>query len=193
VCNGRSYYPEAHQWALEKNLTFIGNSDIHEPSGFQAYEPADHRTLTLVFAENRTLESVHEALAAGRTAVWYENQLIGRRPLLQAMFDACVVIHPPHHRSENSAWVRIDNNSELNIELVRTGERGPKGISLPAGTSTDVRFRTTDDGLSGEFPYRTDNFLVGPDEGLSVTLAIPGSSEAPGEAETPRRPVAVGR
>jgi hypothetical protein len=31
VVNGRAYYPEAHQWALDKNLTMLSNPDIHAP------------------------------------------------------------------------------------------------------------------------------------------------------------------
>ncbi len=32
VCNEDTYYPEAHAWAIEKNLTLVGNSDIHAPA-----------------------------------------------------------------------------------------------------------------------------------------------------------------
>ncbi|HID77044.1 MAG TPA: histidinol-phosphatase, partial [Planctomycetaceae bacterium] len=31
VANGETYYPEAHRWCLEKQLTMMGNSDIHGP------------------------------------------------------------------------------------------------------------------------------------------------------------------
>lgn len=69
VANGKKYYPLTHKWCLEKELTMIGNSDIHHPSIDYSYTAQKHRTLTLVFAKERTVESIKEALRAGRTAV----------------------------------------------------------------------------------------------------------------------------
>jgi len=44
VANGRSYYPEAHRWALEKGLTMISNSDIHNALNLDYHVHAgDHR------------------------------------------------------------------------------------------------------------------------------------------------------
>ncbi|MHC4325923.1 MAG: PHP domain-containing protein, partial [Planctomycetota bacterium] len=53
VVNGGSYYPEAHQWCLEKNLTMMGNSDIHQPATLLETSPDNHRSITLVFARER--------------------------------------------------------------------------------------------------------------------------------------------
>ena len=44
VVNGVSYYPEAHEWALEKGLTFMGTSDIHSPSMLERTTAEKHRT-----------------------------------------------------------------------------------------------------------------------------------------------------
>ncbi len=54
VANGGTYYPAAHRWCLEKNLTMLGNSDIHDPSINYRYTANGHRTLTLVFAKERS-------------------------------------------------------------------------------------------------------------------------------------------
>ena len=86
VCNGDEYYPEAHAWCLEKGLTMLGNSDIHDPDLRRQSTAADHRTMTLVMAKERTLDGLKEALVAGRTAVWYHEQLIGRREILEPLF-----------------------------------------------------------------------------------------------------------
>ena len=64
VCNGESYYPRAHQWCLDKNLTMMGNTDIHQPDLRRSNTPDDHRTLTLVFAKERTPASLKESLRA---------------------------------------------------------------------------------------------------------------------------------
>ena len=90
VCNGESYYPEAHAWCLEKNLTMLGNTDIHTPDLREKNTPDDHRTLTLVLAKERSLPSVKEALLQRRTAVWFEDKIIGGEELLGQLFGACV-------------------------------------------------------------------------------------------------------
>jgi hypothetical protein len=66
VANGSTYYPQAHQWCLDKNLTMIGSSDIHEPAVDVAYTPQQHRTVTLVLAKERSVEAIREAVFAGR-------------------------------------------------------------------------------------------------------------------------------
>jgi hypothetical protein len=175
ICNGGSYYAYAYELALEKKLTLIGNSDIHDPSleTGRTRTPTEHRTLTLVFAKEKTIEAVREALFAGRTAVWHQNRLIGREPEMAAMFSACVRISPTHHRAGNRAWVKIENRCELDIELQRVGEVGPGRIKLPARATSLLRIDAPTEALSAGLSYRATNFLLGPDKPLSVMLAIP--------------------
>lgn len=173
VCNGDIYEAEARRWAVERNLTLVGNSDIHNPSATTEFTPENHRTLTLVFAKERNLTALREALDAGRTAVWCRNQLIGRKEQLAPMFEACVRVHPPHHRSKDRVWVEIENGCELDIELNRTGSSGPATIKLPARATSVVRLdRAALEGSDG-LTYSTANFLIGPDQPLPVKLEIP--------------------
>jgi hypothetical protein len=174
VCNGDAYYPDAHQYAVERDLTMLGNSDIHQPSLATERTAASHRTLTLVFATERTMEALRAALFAGRTAVWHQNRLIGRESELAALFAVCIRVNPPHHRSGDRVWLGIENRCELDLELQRVGRVGPAKIKLPARATTLLRMNAAvleqPDGL----PYRVTNFLIGPDQPLPVTLAIPG-------------------
>ena len=62
VVNG-SYYPEAHRWCLEKKLTMIGTSDAHAP--IFPYASGKHRTMTLVFAKERTAEAIKQKRGTG--------------------------------------------------------------------------------------------------------------------------------
>jgi hypothetical protein len=174
ICNGGSYYAYAHGLALEKKLALIGNSDIHDPSleTGRTRTPTEHRTLTLVFAQERTIEALREALFAGRTAVWHQNRLIGREPEMAAMFSACVRVSPPHHRTGSKVWVKIENRCELDIELQRVGEVGPGRIKLPARATSLLRIDAPPEGLSAGLPYRATNFLTGPDQPLSVKLVV---------------------
>lgn len=172
VCNGASYYPEAHAWCLEKGLTMLGTSDIHAPDTREKSTPENHRTMTLVFATERSLEGLREALFAGRTAVWYQDQLIGREELLAPFLEACVEIGEPHHRAGNHVFIAVCNRAPMNLRLERVEGPGPASLTLPAQTTTLVRI-PAGEGATVEGTYRVTNFLVAPGEGLVVPVSVP--------------------
>ena len=173
VCNGGSYYPEAHLWCLDKNLTMVGVSDIHEPSLLRRTTPESHRTMTLVFAQDRTLPAVREALFAGRTLVWYRNQLIGRKNYLDAMFRASVSVHLTNQISADTVRLSILNNAAVNIELERTGTQGPEKLTLPAQAAAFINIKIDQNQKHINLPYTALNFLFAPDEPLPVNLITP--------------------
>ncbi len=174
VVNGGSYYPEAHEWALEKDLVFMGNSDIHRPSMIEQSTWAEHRTMTLVFAEEKSVEAVRDALFAGRTVAWYQNQLIGRRTYLEALFKAAVAITDIDYGQDKVVRFRLTNNSDIDFELARTGKIGPKSLTLPAGSAALIRTKVADLEAPVELSYNVQNFLIGPNKALPVRLTVAG-------------------
>jgi 3',5'-nucleoside bisphosphate phosphatase len=172
VCNNNDYYPDAHRWCLEKNLTMLGNSDIHEPDLRKRSTADDHRTLTLVFARQRTPAALKEALQEGRTAVWFKEQVIGREQFLRPLLAACVQILPPVVRGKN-AWVPLRNSCEADLMLSNTGKLGPEKLQLPAGTTTLVKLPASKDSQPLELKYTVSNFLIAPETGLSLVLTVP--------------------
>jgi hypothetical protein len=174
VCNGETYYPSAHQWCLDKNLTMIGSSDIHQPDLRQASGTEDHRTSTLVFAEARTLDALQEALRAGRTVVWYKDQLIGREQWLQPLFHASVQVAKPHLRTKNYVALEMHNSCDADLHLVRSGPSGPAEIVLPAQSTSIVRVNTNQPEQTLEIRYAVANLLVAPETPLEVVLKIAG-------------------
>ena len=172
VANGDSYYPEAQEWCLEKNLTMMGNSDVHQPLVNCEPSPENHRTMTLVFAKERSLDSLKQALVEGRTVVWYKNKLIGRIEYLDALFKAAVQIAKPHRRQGNTVWFKVKNSSDIDIELEKPDEKRTDKLNLPANTTivmkTSIDSRTKQTGLS----YTAANFLVTPDKGLPVDIVV---------------------
>ena len=177
VCNGDTYYPSAHQWCLDKNLTMLGNTDIHQPDLRKQSSPGDHRTMTLVFAKDRTPEAVKEALFAGRTAVWFNNQIIGRPEWLAPLWDRCLRVAAPHLRAKNAVWVEIENVCDVDIELERAGKLGPARLTLPARTVSLVKIDTPTPSEPLELAYTAANFLIAPGKGLPVTLRVAGESK----------------
>ena len=172
VSNGGTYYPRAHQWCLEKNLTMIGSSDIHGPSLIKQTTPGEHRTMTLVFARERTLESIKEALFAGRTLVWYRNQLIGTQKNLELMFAASVKVFVANQISDDTQRLVILNSAGVNIELERTGTAGPEKLTLPGNAITTIVVKAAPDAGPMALAYTAKNFVMAPETGLPVTLEV---------------------
>ena len=173
VANGGTYYPLAHAWCLEKNLTMVGNSDIHQPSLNYDYTAQEHRTLTLVFAKTRTVESINEALRAGRTAVWYKNRVIGREAYLKPLFKQCVTVSQPHYvNGKKVAFFEVKNNALVDFELKATGKTKPASIKVPAGSSVICKTTIPAEANEITLSYTLTNFLVAPDKGLSVEFSL---------------------
>lgn len=165
IVNKNDYYARAHQWCLEKNLTMLGNSDIHVPALWKEYTPDDHRNLTLVFAQERTVESVYEALRARRTAVWYRNRLIGRREHLEPLFQAAVEVS----RTSEGKF-RLNNRTCMNLELNLSGTK----LVVPALSSAPIEIQRDEKANPLPLKLHVENFLVAPHEGLSTEL-VPAS------------------
>jgi hypothetical protein len=172
VANGDSYYPDGHKWCLEKNLTMMGNSDVHQPLIDCEASPENHRTMTLVFARDRSLEALKEALVKGRTAVWYKNQLIGRTKYLDAIFKAAVQITNPHHRQGNTVWFEVINDSDIDIELEKVGANQTDQQLLPANTNIVMKTKIDNKAEQAKLSYIAKNFLVAPDKGLPVNITV---------------------
>jgi hypothetical protein len=176
VVNGGSYDPNAHQWCLEKNLTMMGNTDIHQPATLLETSAGNHRSMTLVFARERSIDAVKEALVEGRTTVWFKDQLIGRKKYLDAIFKESVVIGKPYNKYKETIWVEIKNNSDIDIDLERAGSQGPGKLTLAANAttilSTGIDTKADEAPEQIELSYVARNFLIAPDKGLPVTLTI---------------------
>lgn len=179
IVNYKEYYPQAFQWALEKNLTILGNSDIHG-SVFQEYEISGgkHRPMTLVFAREKSVQGVRDALFEGRTAVIFDGKIYGKREWVNHLFHACVEVRPDSTQiSENSGSIILTNNSSLDFELTPGKEAEKFGmiyhIELPAHsmiklTASGKRGNVFRSGLL--LGFGVDTIFEAPGEPLQVSL-----------------------
>ncbi len=92
-------------YALKKGLTIFANTDTH-----YLREPC----CTLVLADERSRESVREALEAGRTAAFFEDMLWGRFDVIEELMDTMVSVsrhcpNPGTHRDK----VAFTNNTPM--------------------------------------------------------------------------------
>ena len=93
VTNERTYSDQAIQVALDHNLTMLGTSDVH---GFVDWDynipHGGHRPVTLVFSKRKNLKDLKRSLFQGRTAVWYNNLLIGKSEWIKPLLEASIKI-----------------------------------------------------------------------------------------------------
>lgn len=183
VVNGREYYPDAHRWAMEKGLTMLSNSDIHDPLNLDYHvHDGDHRPITLVFAKERTPASIKEALFARRTAVYSGHQLIGEEQFLRPIFDRSLTVKNPRVsiRGKQRVLLQVHNGSDVEMILERRAELAeisfPREVKVPPHKTVllSVTGKTTTE--AGEkrlaLPYAVKNFLIGPDKPLPVELTV---------------------
>ena len=107
VFNGTGFFPIALDWCNERDLAPMVNSDIHQ-SECETYGHQNLlRPMTLIFAKDRTYESVREAFFAKRTVGWAANMVLGRDPWVGKLFRSCVDI------TKNANGLTLRNLSDI--------------------------------------------------------------------------------
>lgn len=177
ICNGDEYCEQAHRWAVEKGLTIVGNSDIHQPSSDQPYTPEVHRTLTLVFAKERSVDAIRAALLEGRTAVWCQNVLYGNEALLAGVFAGAVEVRPAHLLNKNEVYFEVVNRCELDLQLGSGKAKDEHPRVLKAGTTALLRLPRKRFNADGKVSFRVENLVTAPERVLEVQLAVPGAAD----------------
>ncbi len=182
VYNSTSYYPEALDWANEKNLTMFCNTDVHGPIGMSYKLKNNHRPLTLVFSKSRTSSGIKEALFSGRTAVYYDNTLIGKSIYLEPLFFASLEYENKPLELENklSKIIKIKNNSdvdyELNLVQPGIGFDVEEKIILKAHHVTALEISGNSDEVKEmkklNVYYEVKNLKIASDENLVVTFSF---------------------
>lgn len=171
VFNGFSFHKKALDWCIDKDLTVMGSTDMHNLMGY-TYQLGDyiHRTMTLVFATDRTAASVREALEAGRTVAWSSKFIAGKEEHVRNLFEACVEVGRRYYSQEKkngdsagTNYYEIRNNSDLYFELVLRAGDGTKKIVLYPESSQIITANAGQKSLAYEVVstfIRSDQHLV---------------------------------
>jgi hypothetical protein len=182
IYNTDEYYPEALDWANQKNLTIFANSDIHGPIGMSYDLSKGHRPITLVFSKSRTPGGIREALFSRRTAAFFDNTLMGKSNLLESLFFASLTFRnePLRLQNGNGNHLKITNNSDIDyeLELVQPGVGfdAPKSVLLKARHMTPLELSGNSDEIEQvrtlNVYYRIKNMWVSSDENLIITFSF---------------------
>lgn len=176
VANEKYYYPEVHQWCLDKKLTMIGTSDIHQPIQTDIdFNKGEHRTMTLVFAKERNAESIREALENRRTAVFVGEKIIGEEIWLKELFNNAVKIEKIE-KQDNSVSITIYNDSDLTFYLKKVkhdpGLTYFREYEIAPNCKHTINVDIDNKVKSGKIDFEITNMLVKPGKGLDYQFSF---------------------
>ena len=116
VINSVDYAEESLALALEQNLTIMGTSDVHGLIDWDYTENGKHRPITLVFAKEKNLDSMREALFEGRTVAVYNSLLVGRPEYLNPLLKACIQVNSSEYLEDTQVLaIEIENISSSDL------------------------------------------------------------------------------
>ncbi len=181
-CN-QEYYPEALTWAQEKNLVILGNSNLHEPAQQECGDSPEKRPVTLVFSVNKTEAAIKSALLDNRTAVLFNDTLIGERRFMTPIFIGAVQLKSKNINLKNQdiKYVQIYNNSDIPFKLQQrqpsVGFSCPAEIVLPANRTVSIELVGISEEVA-EMPvlkmyYEAKNLITKRGENLPVNIDVP--------------------
>ena len=177
VANSFWYAKAAFQTALDYDLALIGTSDVHDLIDWD-YKPHEggHRPVTLVFAQEKTAESIKEALFARRTVVWFKNMLIGREADLSPLLEASLKVTGMQYQTDTViAEITLENTSDADFEARYTGPYSlglsSDRFSIPAHSSVVIELKPGKMITALDLPIILENTLINPDTHASMVLS----------------------
>lgn len=113
IMNGSDFYPGAIDRAKELGLFMSANTDVHGTTAMDYANVEVGRNMTLIFAKEKTLEAMREALEAHRTLAYAFGNVAGDEQLLKDFFLACVKFEPVMKDYKNRQIFTITNTSSI--------------------------------------------------------------------------------
>ena len=178
VVNEMTYSKEALKIALDNDLTIIGTSDIHGLVDWQFdLENGGHRPVTLVLAKQRTQESIKEALFAGRTAVWFNDMLIGKKENVIPLVQASIQVEAASYIGDSQVLrAVVVNNSDANYILFNKSDysfhRHDNVIVLEAQSKTEIEVKSLQYEEQVELEFEVLNAVIAPDKYANIKIQI---------------------
>jgi len=179
VANGTldAYSEHALAIALEYNLTILGTSDIHGLIDWTHNGGhGGHRPLTLVLSKDRSPNALKQALFAGRTVAWINDDLIGRTENVDQVFRSCVKIEPKRYLPKSSVLeISLVNNCPLAFTVKNTGIRTFHNVTdvvrVERYGSKLLQVRMNDETKKLQLDFTVLNTQVRPREHLNASLS----------------------
>jgi len=145
------------------------------PRSYQ-YLPDKHRTITLVFAEDKSVVGVQEALLNHSTAIYQGDHLIGPEQFLKPLFLESLKIDTEYREGTSLARMTITNNSDFDFQCENKSPfkfyNGIHFFTIKAHAKTTIIVKTLEN-LSGfSLDLLVHNALVAPGKSLEVAIQV---------------------
>lgn len=169
VFNEFEFYPEAVNWCLAKNLTFISNSDVHSAiDRLYDFNIVKHQPMTLVLSSEKTEKALKEALLAGRTLIYAYNLIAGKEEYVKALYDASVKQVTKKPLDSGKTLFIFSNESDIDYILKRQDiGKIPEDIVILGRSTVNVMIENEDIKPS---VYVVENVFISGYDNLHVTL-----------------------
>jgi predicted metal-dependent phosphoesterase TrpH len=178
VVNDQTFSDEALQIALDNNLTIMGTSDIHGLIDWDfGIAGGGHRPMTLVFAKERTAESIKEALMNRRTVAVYKDLLIGRNEFLVPLIEQSLKIAKAKYIGKSDVLsVEIENSPGADLILQnQTGftlHNNNNVVTMKAGEKTIIEIKTLQRKAQLNLKFLVLSAVNAPNRHPSITLNV---------------------
>ncbi|MEA1877476.1 MAG: Sb-PDE family phosphodiesterase [Bacteroidota bacterium] len=178
IVNSKTYSDEAFQIAIDNNLTILGTSDIHGLIEWQyKLSEGEHRPLTLIFAEEKTEEAIKEGLVNRRTAVYFDNTLVGKSEFLVPLIQNSLNIKKAEYRGRSTVLsAYVENLSDVDFILENQSDftlHSHAGIiTINAHSTTLIQIKTLERLPNFNLQLKVLNAFVAPKEHPEIILEI---------------------
>lgn len=160
VMNGSEFYPGVIDRVREGKMFIAANTDIHSSTAEEYNVSGAIRPMTLILAKERTLESIREALDAGRTIAYGFGHLCGSEEFLLDLFKASVTLSPVDGK-------KVSLTNMTSIPYIIKKENGNPVRIAPFST-----YNTTIPQNAETLSFTVLNMWTGADTHLKVELPI---------------------
>jgi hypothetical protein len=168
IYNDTDYYPLVFTFCKQYNIALIGNSDVHGSISESYSKPEfSNRPMTLVFAKEKSHDSLKEAMFAGRTMVYFRDILAGNVEYAKPFFYRCISVGKPFYQNDKNLFFEVTNKSDVPFYLINGSAGNPASITLAANAVTRVVLGKKN---SAPLVYDVKNVLTGENEVLKVEL-----------------------
>ena len=147
VINTGDYAEESLAIALENNLTIMGTSDVHDLIDWDYIQKGLHRPITLVFAKEKSIESLKEALFDRRTVAIFNGLWVGKEEFVVPLLEASISVSEVHYIGKSEVLsVTLQNHTSSNLlfenQMQYSLYHHPPIFEIPAHGSLTIQIKT---------------------------------------------------
>ena len=118
VANGYSFYPPIIRRCTEEKLFMLGCSDAHGMTAHKYKDCGSLRTMTFIFAKEKTEKAIKEALLKRRTIAYSGGELFGEEMWLKDFLNAAVECRMMQESKDaDSRTYLLTNHSSITYRL----------------------------------------------------------------------------